>query len=534
MKTYQHFGVMIDCSRNGVMNIPTVKNLINYLQKMGYNTLELYTEDTYEVLNEPYFGYLRGRYSFAELKELDEYAKTHGIELIPCIQTLAHFTSTVKLPQYNDIVDTADIFMIDEERTYELIDRMFQSLSQTFTSRHVNIGMDEAHMVGLGKHLDKYGYEPQFQLLLRHLTRVAGIAKKYGFECHMWSDMFFRLINHGNYYGDNLHVPKSICEKLPENVNLTYWDYYHNDVAVYDDMIRAHQSFHKPLWFAGGAWTWCGFAPLTDHTRITMKPAMESIIKHDIQNVFFTLWGDNGKECSFFTMLAELYAIRRYADGEFDDEKINEEFFNQFGLKREDFSLLSLPNYTDIAHTDGLTVENPTKSLLYADCFMGIFDEVLSRKKPIAYKEYAAILREAALRTKEFDYLFYNLANLCDVLEIKYDLGVQTRNAYRQKDLTKLTTLIATYEELSRRLQIFYQSFKAQWFRENKPIGFEIHEARLGGLMLRIRSCTERLVDYINGKISRIEDLEEAILPYLSDDRIYLNEYHKIISTSNL
>ena len=34
----------------------------------------LYTEDTYEVDNEPYFGYMRGRYSADELRELDDYA----------------------------------------------------------------------------------------------------------------------------------------------------------------------------------------------------------------------------------------------------------------------------------------------------------------------------------------------------------------------------------------------------------------------------------------------------------------------------
>ena len=62
------FGVMIDCSRNAVMNVPTVKRFCDIIAKMGYNTLMLYTEDTYEVDNQPYFGYLRGRYSKEEIK----------------------------------------------------------------------------------------------------------------------------------------------------------------------------------------------------------------------------------------------------------------------------------------------------------------------------------------------------------------------------------------------------------------------------------------------------------------------------------
>lgn len=154
---YKHFGVMLDCSRNAVPKVSTVKKLIDVLQVMGYNTLELYTEDTFEITDEPYFGYLRGRYTGAEIREMDEYAKAQGIELIPCVQTLAHFTNPVKLPRFAEITDIDDILLIDDEKTYAFIERIFATLAENFTSRNVHIGMDEAHHVGLGKYLDKHG-----------------------------------------------------------------------------------------------------------------------------------------------------------------------------------------------------------------------------------------------------------------------------------------------------------------------------------------------------------------------------------------
>ena len=160
---------MIDSSRNAVLKVSAVKKLIDSLQKMGYNTLELYTEDTFEVEGEPYFGYLRGRYSGEEIKEMDSYAMAHGIELIPCIQTLAHFTNPVRLPRFAEITDINDILLIDDPKTYEFIGRVFSSLAKNFTSRNVHIGMDEAHMVGLGKYLDKHGYCNRFEILNRHL-----------------------------------------------------------------------------------------------------------------------------------------------------------------------------------------------------------------------------------------------------------------------------------------------------------------------------------------------------------------------------
>ena len=51
----KRYGVMLDCSRNGVMKVEQAKRFIDYLEKIGYNTLELYTEDTYEIEDEPYF-----------------------------------------------------------------------------------------------------------------------------------------------------------------------------------------------------------------------------------------------------------------------------------------------------------------------------------------------------------------------------------------------------------------------------------------------------------------------------------------------
>ena len=90
-------GVMLDCSRNAVLKVPTVKKYIRLLACMGYDTLMLYTEDTYEIDGEPYFGYLRGRYSKSEIREIDSYARIFGIELVPCIQTLAHMNSIAQI-----------------------------------------------------------------------------------------------------------------------------------------------------------------------------------------------------------------------------------------------------------------------------------------------------------------------------------------------------------------------------------------------------------------------------------------------------
>ncbi|MBQ2773039.1 MAG: beta-N-acetylhexosaminidase, partial [Clostridia bacterium] len=79
----KRFGVMLDMSRNGIMKPDEVKKYAATIKKLGYNMIQLYTEDTYEVPGEPYFGYLRGRYSQKELKDIVAYCNSIGVEVIP-------------------------------------------------------------------------------------------------------------------------------------------------------------------------------------------------------------------------------------------------------------------------------------------------------------------------------------------------------------------------------------------------------------------------------------------------------------------
>ena len=97
-RRFAHCGAMLDMSRNRVMTVEGVKKWIDRQAALGLNLLMLYTEDTYEIPEYPYFGYLRGRYSQAELREIDAYAEERGIELIPCVQTLGHFKQFLQWP----------------------------------------------------------------------------------------------------------------------------------------------------------------------------------------------------------------------------------------------------------------------------------------------------------------------------------------------------------------------------------------------------------------------------------------------------
>ena len=123
-------------------------------------------------------------------------------------------------------------------------------------------------------------------------------------------------------------------------------------------------------------------------------------------------------------------------------------------------------------------------------------------------------LAELARKSK-YGYLFDTLAKACSVMELKYDLGIVTRRAYREKDVAALKRLAEEiYPETARRVGALYEAFRRQWETECKLNGFEVHDIRLGGLRQRLEHCGKTLADYLAGKIEKIDPLEEEVLPF--------------------
>ena len=263
-----------------------------------------------------------------------------------------------------------------------------------------------------------------------------------------------------------------------------------------------------------------------------MKPAMESVKQHGIENVLITMWGDNGKECSFYALLPSLFAVRCYADGIVDEKTIKEKFFTLFGVSFDDFMLLDIPNITPYS-SEWKHIHTPSKVLLYSDCFMNANDGYEGNVCEIDYGIYAKRLGEAVSRVGEYGYIFETLATLCLVLEKKATLSNRTRNAYEKGDKEQLKLLLADYEDVIKRIDVFHAAFYCLWSKENKAFGWEIHDVRIGGLIRRVKTCKERIEAYIVGQITEIEELDTTALP-LSELPFPVTAYNRLVSVSEL
>ncbi len=519
MNVFKKSGVMVDCSRNAVMKVSSVKMLIDKLKLVGYNFLMLYTEDTYEIPDEPLFGYLRGRYSQEELKEIDEYAAQNGIEVIPCIQTLGHLNQLFVWDKYSAIRDIEDILLAGEEKTYALIEKMFASISQCLKTKTIHIGMDEAHALGLGKYLDKNGYRSRTEILFEHLIKVCEIAKRFGYTVIMWADMFYRCVNNGEYYAPKglSHLPQSLVERLPDNLEITYWDYYHDKEEQYATYIQGHQELNKEVWFAGGLWKWVGYCPVNKLSINRTKEAVAACVKNKVEKVVFTVWGDDGSECVFDAVLPSLFYAAECCKGNSDLQEIKQKFETLFEQNWDDMLLCDMTmSFSKKGSVQLSGCYNGVKPMLYSDCFCGKFDSTI-RGDGSETKEFATLatkLLQAKERSKHYKLLFENYYRLAVIMSKKYDLSYRTRTAYQQGDKVALQSIVEDYDILLKEYSLFMENYEALWLKDNKANGLEVIQIRIGGVMQRLKSCKKRLEGYLANRIERIEELEEKIIPY--------------------
>jgi len=537
-------GVMIDVSRNAVLTVTSIKELLQKMALMGLNLLMLYTEDTFEVEGEPYFGYMRGRYSYAELKACDDYADALGIEIIPCIQTLAHIEHFLKWDIASPLKDTRDVLLVGSDATYQFLERIISAATRPFRSRRIHIGMDEAHGMGRGVYQDRYGYRDRFEIIRSHLDQVLQITSKYGLDPMIWSDMYFRVASKTHdYYDLDAVIPESVKQALPQGLQLVYWDYYHDDQAFYNDYIRRHKEFGSNPVFAGGIWVWSRWGPGYGKTFRATNAGLQACKEEGIQEVFATLWGDDGTEINYFTALLglQLYAEHGYAR-QLDLEKLKRRVKFCTGVDYEAFMDLKYLDETPGTlpdNSEGLGTSNPSKFLLWQDLLIGLYDRHVVG---LNLEEHYAQLREKLCRHKN-DYpggklLFETPEKLCAVLEQKSDLGLRMTIAYKHRDLPLLRQ-IADQEipELIQRVCELRAAHREEWFSIYKPFGWEVLDIRYGGLLSRLDSAILRLNDFIEGHVSSIEEMDEERLFFDGIERPqpgvglgFSDKYHRIVT----
>ncbi len=522
--SFRELCFMLDCSRNAVAKRETLFELVRHLAVLGYDSLGLYMEDTFVVKNQPYFGFFRNPYTAEDLRAVDEYCALFGVELVPYIQTLAHFNSLVRHYAMAHLFDVNDILNVGEESIYSFIEDLISTCASCFSTRRIHIGMDEAYLLGRGKYMDKNGAKPRFELMSAHLKRVNDICKKYGFKPAMWSDMFFALAE-SQYAQYGTDLPREVLDCVPRDIELVYWDYYQTNEEVYSERMRRHRAFPNEIGFATGAWKWLGYTPDNRYSFECNAQSARACVKNGIRDYIVTGWGDNGAECSPFAVLPALHYISRFNYGDFErDDAFKKSFETLAGMSFDAFMTIDLCNrVTD--HDDVEEKNSANKYLLYNDVLLGTLDTTLDDGTGKLYAEHAKALKKAMKVAGKWGYIFETQYRLALVLELKAEMGIWLRRAYRENDKRQLADLVSKLHLLLFRIENFYAAHRKQWDTENRPNGFDVQDIRIGALKQRIKVAADKVSAYLKGQAKSVPELEEELLDFMGHNKEFEKDY---------
>lgn len=499
---FKTLGIMLDCSRDAVMTVAHLKGYLDHLAVLGYNMVMLYTEDTYQIDGEPMFGFMRGAYTKDEIREIDAYAARLGIEIIPCIQALAHLEQIFRWNNYAAINDCNGILLVDEPRTYELIDKMLSFWEDAVKSRRIHLGMDEAHGLGTGRYAELHGKKSAFDIINAHLKKVCALCAKHGFRPMIWSDMYFRIGSKTNDYYDLGSQPsEEVVKGVPEGLRLVYWDYYHDDKDFYSKFIAKHREIAGDPLMGSGVWTWNRFWYDHVYTKSTVVPCLEACREARLDEVFFTMWGDNGGFCDYDSAMAGLaYSAELSFTGKADDDSLEKRVAGLFGGA----------SYKAVRAL-GELMPYPIPPFVFDDPLMLFFTKSMKNCKedvkayglPFGYsamagdfKRVLALLGKTPARGEAGDIRLARALAAAIVAKLAWAEAAFAAGAKKdmRASVKKALPLAKAYQKA---FKAFYKAFCAMWRANNKPFGLESIQIRLGGQAVRCEELVRRLEEFL-------------------------------------
>ena len=495
----KNLGFMLDCSRNAVPKVNEMKRLTCLLVLMGYNYLELYTEDTYELPDEPYFGYKRGRYSREELVEIVTFARCFELEVVPCIQTLAHLKNLANWKPYFDHMDIDDILLVEDERTYALIRKMLMFCKEVYDTTRVHIGLDEAFRLGRGKYTDTYGYRSKHEIYVEHLKKVFAICEEVGVMPEFWADGFY-----------DTDLPTHDIQAIFNGKQTPiYWEYSIAETAPHIEKMEQLKTYAGKVIYAGGLWKWLGFAPDNGFSDRVNDKALEAAFSCGVNDIVMTAWGDNGAECSTYAIVPAMWHVTELI---YPMKLLGTTIVRDLtGYSDAEWRMCDALNKI-VSGVDKLS--NGIKYLLSNDLLIGLLDANIPENAGAHYEKLIPIFAELEVRDSQFAYIFQTYLSACKLLVRKATYGKRLYEAYQNKDRQRLLALREELPVLKMGFEEFHARFRKQWMTENKGFGFEVMDVRIGSQISRIDTIDWVLGEYLEDRMDKIYELEEERLEY--------------------
>lgn len=211
-----------------------VQRLIQTAQKNGFNTLIILL--TNNVAFKPTQSWAHNQsWSTEEFVSVVEYARKHGLDVIPEIKLLTHQEKSF-LKSYPNLMFNRVTYDPGNNKVYNVAYALLDEIIDLVHPKAIHIGHDE--VVGWNeKHAKKMLRVGESalpaNLFLQDTLQIHAYLKQKGVETWMWGDMLvssnefpFSLIQESELHGSIPGYGKDIRLKLPKDIVICDWHYF--------------------------------------------------------------------------------------------------------------------------------------------------------------------------------------------------------------------------------------------------------------------------------------------------------------------
>jgi hexosaminidase len=506
-------GVSDDISRGQVSTVENFKKIIRFLARYKINTFSPYLEDMFAVKSHPLIGKGRGALTSAEMRELDDFAQQHHVEIAPILQTLGHCENLLSIPEYLQYAEYPGgrTLNISEEKTYVLLDQIIGELSASYRGSYLNMAADETRDVGLGASKERVAKLGLAKVLAEHYTRVAAIIRKHG-KVPM-------------IYGDILLKNPEVLQMIPKDIVIVDWN-YDAQYQYYTPGIFKRAGFQVVVSPAVRNYR----GPFLDFFNSFENIQRFSLAGYDenIKGVLISSWNDNGGE--------ELRELNYYGYAwgaecawqplRADVASFNDAFFRDFfGTTDTEplqsaYAILSSPanNYTwyELWRNPMLPFMPPTPLKGHSAVIMERLQSIGSTMPHVL-----ALLKSSKSLVQynkdHLDYLEYVARlNLWFAKKVQVEEQVKTLSHRAASSAFKdsvTTAIVALCESVVGDLKPLRSEFERLWKKTNKPEGLEY-------LLMRF----DRQKAFWQEKIDQVKRGEFTVNPEIESSWIYHSE----------
>lgn len=274
-------GVMLDISRDKVPTLATLKDLIDRLAGWKVNHVQLYMEHTFAYVEHGAVWQAADPLTGDDIDELDAWCRARHVELAPNQNSLGHFERWLKHEPYRQLAIAPDGWVdgrgrqrppttLDpaNPRALELVVALLGELLPHFSSRRVNVGLDEPWELPAERH-------PEYVRYIDALRRAPVLD---GHEVLMW--------------GDIVALEPGMAAELPDGVTVCEWGYEaDHPFAARAAVLRAAG---RDFWVCPGTSSWNSILGRTTNMRDGCLNAARVAVSDGAQGFLVTDWGDNG------------------------------------------------------------------------------------------------------------------------------------------------------------------------------------------------------------------------------------------------